>query len=79
MRASQGNNNISVVFNAFNQNITISTSLSIETFKILTSDDLKDKLGGIWPGGLDNTPADFDGNNPQSVNVDLLKQDSGNS
>ena len=41
MRASQGNNNISVVFNAFNQNITISTSLSNETFKILTSDDLK--------------------------------------
>ena len=79
MRASQGNNNISVVFNAFNQNITISTSLSNETFKILTSNDLKDKLGGIWSGGLDNTPPDFDGNNPQSVNIDLLKRNSGNS
>ena len=79
MRASQGNNNISVVFNAFNQNITISTSLSNETFKILTSDDLKDKLGGIWSGGLDNTPPDYDANNPQSVNVDLLKRNSGNS
>ena len=30
-------------------------------------------------GELDNTPADFDGNNPQLVNVDLLKRNSGNS
>ena len=26
-----------------------------------------------------HTPADFDGNNPQSVDVDLLKRNSGNS
>ena len=79
MRASQGNNNISVVFNALNQNITISTSLSSEAFKILTSADLKDKLGDIWPGGLDSTPSGLDANNPKSVNADLLKRNSGNS
>ena len=79
MRADHGTTNFSVVFNVFNQNITISTSVSNMTFKILTSDDLKDKLGGIWGSGLDNTPADFDGNNPQSVNVDLLKRNNGNS
>ena len=48
MRADHGTTNFSVVFNAFNQNITISTSVSNMTFKILTSDDLKSKLGGIW-------------------------------
>ena len=79
MRADHGTTNFSVVFNVFNQNITISTSVSNMTFKILTSDDLKDKLGGIWSGGLDNTPPDYDANNPQSVNVDLLKRNSGNS
>ena len=47
MRADHGTTKFSVVFNAFNENITISTSVSSMTFKILTSDDLKDKLGGI--------------------------------
>ena len=28
---------------------------------------------------MDNTPSDYDANNPQSVNIDLLKRNSGNS
>ena len=79
MRASHGTTNFSVVFNVFNQNITISTDVSNMTFKILTRDDLHTKLGGIWPGGLDNTPPDYDATNPQSVNIDLLKRNTGNS
>ena len=79
MRASHGTTNFTVVFNAFNQNITITTDVSNMTFKILTRDDLKSKLGGTWPGGLDNTPTDYDATNPQSVNVDLLKRNSGTS
>ena len=79
MRASHGTTNFTVVFNAFNQNITITTDVSNMTFKILTRDDLKSKLDGSWPGALDNTPTDYDANNPQSVNVDLLKRNSGNS
>ena len=64
MRASHGAANFTVTFNAFNQNITITTDVSNMTFKILTRDDLKTKLDGIWPSGLDNTPADYDANNP---------------
>ena len=79
MRADHGTTNFSVVFDVFNQNITISTSVSNMTSKLLNSEDLKDKLGGAWPSGLDNTPADYDANNPQSVNVDLLKRNPGNS
>ena len=74
MRADLGTTKFSVVFNAFDENITISTSVSSMTSKIHTSDDLKSKLYGIWPSGLDNTPADDDGDSPQSVNIDLLKK-----
>ena len=73
MGADSGTTIFSVVRNVFNQNITISTSVSNMTFKILTSEDLKTKLDGVWPSGLDKTPADYAANNPQSVNIDLLK------
>ena len=50
MRASHGTINFSVVFNIFNQNITISTDVSNMTFKILTRDDLHTKLNWYMAG-----------------------------
>ena len=37
--------------------------------EIMTENDIKTKLDGDWPNGLDNTPTDYDGNKPNDIKI----------
>ena len=79
MNTEYGSNVFSVAYNVLKQSITISTSVSNMTFKIMTENDIKTKLDGDWPNGLDNTPTDYDANKPNDINTNMLKLNSGNA
>jgi len=71
------NKTFTVVYNPYNQTISILIGINT-TFKLLTEDDIKSKLGGTWTS-LSNTPTDYDANDPQDVNTDMLKLNESNS
>ena len=59
----------SVTYNAFKQSISISTSISNMTFKIMTENDI----------GLSIQPAYYNSSNPNDINTDMLKLNRGNA
>ena len=71
------NKTFTVAYNPYNQTISILIGINT-TFKLLTENDIKSKLDGTWTS-LANTPTDYDANDPQDVNTDMLKLNSGHS
>ena len=64
-------------YNASTQRITIVTTYNDMTFKILTANDIKTKLGGDWVGTT--TSDNYNENDPCDINSEMLKLTSGNA
>ena len=64
---------LTATYNAATQTISIATSFTDMTIKILTADDIKTKSGGTWSGDAYNE------NDPCDINSDMLKLTSGNA
>jgi len=64
---------LTATYSAATQTISIATSFTDMTFKILTADDIKTKLGGTWVGDAYNE------NDPCDINSEMLKLTSGNA
>ena len=60
-------------YNASTQTISIITTISDMTFKILTSNDIATKMDGNWVGDS------YNANDPCDMNSEILKQNEGNS
>ena len=71
------NKTFNCAYNPYTQVINILIGINT-TFKILTENDIKTKLGGYWVG-MNNNPPDYDPNDSQDINTDMLKLNSGNS
>ena len=71
------NRTFTCAYNPYNQTISILIGINT-TFKLLTEDDIKSKLGGTWTS-LSNTPTDYDSDDPQDINTDMLKLNESNS
>ena len=62
-------------FSATTQRLVISTLVNNQTFKVLTESDIATKMDTLW---LPMTGADdYTANDPQDINTDMLKLNSG--
>ena len=71
------NKTFTCAYNPYTQVINILIGINT-TFKILTESDIKTKLGGYWVG-MNNNPPDYNSDDPQDINTDMLKLNESNS
>jgi hypothetical protein len=74
----EGANNFTVAYSASKQSITIATTVSDRTFKVLTTNDIATRLNGDWTA-YDSNLDNYDEKNPMDVNDDILKLSEGTS
>ena len=73
---SAGGSEFAVVYNVLKQNLTISTSTTNLSFKVMTESDIKTKLNTLWTSSSNAAP-NYDSDDPQDMNTNMLKLNTG--
>jgi hypothetical protein len=73
---SVGSSEFTVTYSVGKQTLSISASTTNLTFKVMTESDIKSKLDGFWGSSSNNAP-DYDASDPQDLNTNMLKLNTG--